>query len=391
MQAGLVPLLLNPRLRSLELATAISDAGASVVVYDASARTQITLAQDFLSARGQRVAFVDLETIEQAQSQIRGEFAPASVLPTDPALILYSSGSTGAAKLVVHSHQAVMPACAEYATSILNIGPDDVLFASSKLFHGYGLTHALSCVFWAGASSALLSEAATPEAVARTVAAHGVTVLCGVPRLYQAMLTSNLVDTPALQSVRLYLSSGEALQSKTWHDWHERSGMPIVEVVGSTEMLIAYLAGTSATAVAGSCGQPVPGATVRLAAEDGSWLVGAGIGTAYAHSDSTFLRYLNDPERTAAARTEGLFRTGDRYIRDALGNYRYDGREDDLFKVNGLWLVPMHVEAVLRQHPIVADAAIINVTRDDRTRVKAVVELSAGTAKDSAAELLRRH
>ena len=389
MRCGLIPVLVSPRLGGPELAAVIADSDAVAAFYDRAAATQLQSAIGGLPGGRRAVEALDLDQLDDPPGVSEDRDPPVAVSPRDPAFILCSSGSTGRPKLVLHAHASLFQAGITFANEILGIGAEDTVVSSSKLHHAYGLGNSVGFPFWSGASTVLLAGPATPEALVGAVRDHGVSILCAVPRLFEAIAASPALDADDLSSLRLCTSAGERLAAETCRAWSERFGLTIVDLVGSTEMLHGFLSSSPDAVIPGSCGRPVTGTTVRLVGDDGAILRGAGSGEAYVTSPSAFLEYWRDPVRTRQVLDDGSWRTGDRYRRDEDGNHWYLGRVDDLFKVNGLWVVPARIEETLMAHPAVAEAAVVGVTDGGRTRVKAL--LVCADPDETTIVALRRH
>jgi benzoate-CoA ligase family protein len=356
-RVGAVPVPVNPLYAAGEYAFFVADSGASVVVVDAACAEKVS---------APRVVHVD---------ELRGasgDLPPASTGPDDPAFWLYSSGSTGNPKGVVHRQRDILVTCETYARHVLGIREDDVTFSTTKLFHAYGLGNNLSFPYWAGASTVLHSGRPTPEAVFETVRRERPTIVFSAPTLYNAMLHAD-GDGQDWSSVRLCVSAAEPLPAEVWHRWHERYGLEILDGIGSTEMLHIYCSNRPARCVPGSSGTPVPGYEVKLCDDAGEVIDGEASGDLYVRGESMLAEYWNQPEKTADCIRDGWFYTRDRYRRDAEGHYWYEGRADDMFKVSGLWVSPADVEGRLIEHPAVVEAAVVAGHVDGLIKAKAFV------------------
>jgi benzoate-CoA ligase family protein len=371
---GAVPVPVNPLYSAGEYDYFVSDSGASVAVVDAACAEKV---------EAPRVVPVDelTDTID--------DLRPASTRADDPAFWLYSSGSTGHPKGVIHRQRDMLATCETYAKHVLGIQEDAVTFSTTKLFHAYGLGNNLSFPYWAGASTVLLSGRPTPEAVFAVVARERPTIVFSVPTLYNAMLHANAEDQD-WSSVRFCVSAAEPLPAEVWHRWHERHGLEILDGIGSTEMLHIYCSNRRGQVVPGSSGTPVPGYEVKLLDDEGRELAGEATGDLYVRGDSMLAGYWNQPEKTADGIRDGWFYSRDRYRRDAGGTYWYEGRADDMFKVSGLWVSPIDVEARLIEHTVVLEAAVVAAEVDGLTKAKAFVVCEATASRgDRLADELR--
>jgi benzoate-CoA ligase family protein len=354
---GAVPVPVNPLYSADEYGYFVTDSGASVAVVDTACAEKV---------EAPRVVRVDElgGTID--------DVPPASTHAEDMAFWLYSSGSTGHPKGVIHRQGDMLATCETYAKHILGIKEDAVTFSTTKLFHAYGLGNNLSFPYWAGASTVLLPGRPTPDAIFSVVARERPTIVFSVPTLFNAMLHADAEDHD-WSSVRFCVSAAEPLPAEVWHRWYERYGLEILDGIGSTEMLHIYCSNRTGEVVPGSSGTPVPGYDVKLLDDEGYELRGEATGDLYVRGDSMLAGYWNQPEKTADSIRDGWFYSRDRYRRDAAGSYWYEGRADDMFKVSGLWVSPIDVEARLIEHPAVLEAAVVGAQVERLTKAKAYV------------------
>jgi benzoate-CoA ligase family protein len=374
MRIGAVPVPVNPLYAPHEYGLFVSDSGAPVAVVDAACAEKV--------AAPRVVATDELR-------DARDDLPPAATGADDDAFWLYSSGSTGHPKGVVHRHRDMLVTCATYAKHVLGIREDDVTFSTTKLFHAYGLGNNLSFPYWAGASTVLLTGRPAPDAIFETVRRERPTIVFSVPTLYNAMLHADSPDQD-WSSVRVCVSAAEPLPAEVWHRWHGRYGLEILDGIGSTEMLHIYCSNRAGQVVPGSSGTPVPGYALKLCDDDGREVTDEeASGDLYARGDSMFAGYWNQPKKTADCIRDGWFYTRDRYRRDGEGNYWYEGRADDMFKVSGLWVSPADVEGRLIEHPAVVEAAVVAARVEGLTKAKAFVVCHPGALRGNglAAEL----
>jgi acyl-coenzyme A synthetase/AMP-(fatty) acid ligase len=183
-------------------------------------------------------------------------------------------------------------------------------------------------------------------------------------------------------SVRACVSAAEALPAAVLARWQDLTGVPILDGIGSTEMLHIYCSNTLDDLAPGTSGRPVPGYELRLVDEHGLDVSGGEPGDVMVRGDSCAAYYWHQREKTRFSMRGEWFHTGDRYIRDGDGHYVYQGRSDDMIKVGGLWVSPADVEACLVRHPAVSEAAVIGVRVDDVSRIKAFVIVASELPAD---------
>jgi benzoate-CoA ligase family protein len=307
--------------------------------------------------------------------------------------LLYTSGTTGKPKGVIHRHRDLAPTAELYARAVLGIGPDDRIFSSSPLYFAYGLGNSLTFPLWLGAEAVLLPQRVTPEEIFRVLASEQPTVFFSVPTLYARLLAHS--DAPSvLGRIRFCVSAGEALPPAIFDSWLERFGVEIVNGLGSTEMLHVFLSNRPGACIPGTCGSPVPGYEVRVVDDADSDVSDDCLGNLLAGGPSSAAGYWKQADRTAQTMfAPGWLRTGDTARRSGEGTYTLFGRHDDLFKVSGIYVSPDEIQAALQEHPAVLEAGVVE-ERDATglARPCAFVTLHEGwLADDALAVQLRQH
>jgi benzoate-CoA ligase family protein len=384
MRIGAVPVPVNPTDRVDNYAYYLQDSYAKVVVVDAGLLLGLekagvlALAGDpssvlvvgASSASGNAAYF----SFEAIVGELAGELtAPADTHRDDMAFWLYSSGSTGRPKGVVHTHRAIGVTVETYARHVLRISERDTCYSTTKMFHAYGLGNGLSFPLSVGAQSVLVRGRSAAEEIFETISRERPTLFFTVPALYAAMLKSFDAAAADFSSVRACMSAAEALPAAILERWRELTGVPILDGIGSTEMLHIYCSNTLGDLAPGSSGRPVPGYKLRLVGES-AHDVGAGeAGDLLVSGDSCAAFYWHQREKTRQCMRGDWFYTGDRYLLTDDGHYVYQGRADDMIKAGGLWVSPADVEACLVRHDFVSEAAVIGIQVDDISRIKAFV------------------
>ncbi|TAM59336.1 benzoate-CoA ligase family protein [bacterium] len=307
------------------------------------------------------------------------------------AFFLYSSGTTGEPKGVVHLHHDPWICARTYGEQILGVRPDDRAFSIAKLFFAYGLGNAQYFPMDVGAACILYAGRPAPANVFAQVARHRPTLFFGVPTAYAQMLAAiDAGEKADFSSVRACVSAGEALPAPIFERWKERTGLEILDGIGSTEICHIFLTNRPGGCRPGSSGQPVPGYRVRIADEAGHDVEDETIGDLLVEGDSTMALYWNKHERTKAVLEGPWIRTGDKYRRDADGYFWHAGRSDDMLKVGGIWVSPVEVEAALTAHEAVLECAVIGCEDDDGlVKPHAYVVLKSAQGAPAEGELQR--
>ena len=320
-------------------------------------------------------------------------FEAAATTADDACFWLYSSGSTGTPKGTVHLHASMIQTAELYARQTLGLREDDLVFSAAKLFFAYGLGNALSFPLAIGATTVLMAERPTPEAVFRRLSEYKPTVFCGVPTLYAAMLAYPEKPLREQLALRVCTSAGEALPADVGRRFAERYGVDVLDGIGSTEMLHIFLSNRPGEVRYGTTGKPVPGYRVRLIGDDGHEVAAGELGELQIAGPTSAQMYWNNRERSRETFVGEWTRAGDKYSVDPDGYFVYGGRSDDMMKVSGQYVSPFEVEAALCSHDAVLESAVVGAEDDDGlTKPKAFVVLQTGQSGHQAlADGLRAH
>jgi 2-aminobenzoate-CoA ligase len=374
--AGGVVVATMPMLRAGELAKVISRARVTHGLADAR------LAGEVRKAGG---PLRELLTLDEATAR-PGAFEPVETSRDDVALIAFTSGTTGEPKGCVHFHRDVLAICDTFAAEILSPSPEDVFTGTAPLAFTFGLGVLVLFPMRFGASFAPVARPGL-EPLVETVRRHGVTRLATAPTMYRALLR----EGAELPSLRACISAGEPLPASVAAAWHERTGIRIVDGIGSTEMLHIFIASRAEDSKFGSVGTPVPGYEARVVGPDMQPLGPGEVGR-LAVRGPTGCRYLADPRQTEYV-VDGWNLTGDAFRVDEDGYFWFEARNDDLIVSSGYNISPFEVETALLEHDAVAECAVVAAPDEARGHVvKAFVVLPGGVAGDDAlVEELQTH
>jgi benzoate-CoA ligase family protein len=332
-----------------------------------------------------------IRTFQNWIQEVPAKLAYADTHKDETAFWLWTSGSTGEPKGVVHLHQDAPWCCRLFAEGVLGMQASDRVFSAAKLFHAYGLGCAMLFPFWVGATTILLPDRARPENVYATIRRKQPTMFFGVPTLYASMLKcADAVACSDLSSLRFCVSAGEPLSADLYHAWNARFGKEILDGLGSTELLNMYIASPPGRVKPGSSGVVVPGYEVKIVDGAGQTVGTNEIGDLMVKGPSASILYWNRREETQKRMRGDWFASGDKYRVDDDGYYWYAGRADDMFKVSGEWLAPYEVEAALMAHDAVLECAVVPSTDvNGIVTARAFVVLRDGTnsGEETAAEL----
>jgi len=399
LKIGAVPVPVNTALRAEDYAYLLDDSRASTLIV--SAELWPTLAPMIRArpvssiiigaAQPGGVAQPGSMAFDEWIASEASELEPHPSHRDDAALWLYSSGSTGLPKGVVHQHRNLVYCADTYAREVLAIGPDDVSLAAPRLFFAYGLGGGMNFALRVGATAALVSERPTPDGMFRAISEYRPSLFFGVPTLYAAMLQiPDVASRYDLSSLRLCVSAGEPLPGELFTRWKARFGLEILDGIGTTEALHIFLSNRAGHVRPGSSGLPVEGYELRVADEAGQPLAQGQMGDLLVAGGSLTSGYWRKRETTQRALYGRWLRTGDTYYQDDDGYYWYCGRADDMLKVSGQWVSPAEVEGLLFEHEAVLEAAVVGWQDAERLiKPKAFVVLKDGhrPSPELAAEL----
>jgi benzoate-CoA ligase len=389
---GAVCVPINTFLPAEDVLFILSDSGARLVIAEDELEWKADLSD---STFADRCSLLTVDTAARHYLDPKDDVYPRRALPAtteqSPAFLLYTSGSTGAPKGVLHLHGAIPHTARSYASQVLRMSREDRVYSSSRMFFAYGLGNSLSFPLAAGATVILDSERPTPDRIARLFEEQRPSLFFGVPAIYRSLLEfsagGNAIDVSAL---RMCVSAGEALPARVFEGWRREFKLAILDGIGSTEMLHIFISNTEQGARAGSSGMAVEGYEARLADDNGGEVNGDEPGNLWVRGASATAGYWNRPELSRETIRDGWVRTGDIYRKDGEGFYYHVGRSDDCFKVRGLWVSPVEVEFVLMAHDAVIEAAVVSdVDEDGLATAKAYVVIRTEGDVEGLKEELR--
>jgi benzoate-CoA ligase len=277
-----------------------------------------------------------------------------------------------------------------YAQGVLGIRESDACFSAAKFFFAYGLGNSLSFPLMAGATTLLMAERPTPDAVFKRLTERKPTVFYGVPTLYAAMLAAPIFPSSSALSLRCCISAGEALPPQIAKGFKEKTGIDILDGIGSTEMLHIFLSNRPGDLRYGTTGKAVPGYELRLVDEQGNDVKQGELGELLIKGPTAADLYWNNRVKSRGTFVGEWTRSGDKYTMDADGFYAYGGRTDDMLKVGGIWVSPAEVEAALVSHDAVLEAAVVGQEDEQKlVKPKAFVVLKPG--KQATTEELQNY
>jgi len=302
----------------------------------------------------------------------------------DVALLGFTSGTTGEPKATMHFHRDLLIIADGYAREVLNVTPDDIFVGSPPLAFTFGLGGLAIFPLRFGATATLL-ENASPANMIQIIETYKATICFTAPTAYRAMLAA--MDKGAdLSSLRVAVSAGETLLAPVFEEWTRKTGTPILDGIGSTELLHIFITNRIGDAHPGATGRPVTGYEAKIV-DDAMNSVTPGSFGRLAVRGPTGCRYLAD-ERQAAYVRDGWNLTGDTFMQDEDDRFHFVARADDMIVSAGYNIAGPEVEAALLSHADVAECAVVGAPDVERGEiVAAYVVLRANITGD---ELCRK-
>lgn len=362
---GAVAVMVNPQLKAEEVAALLDYTRAAVAVVAASSLEAFEPAVT-RARRLKHLLVVDGHAGRHASFDEMATRVPDILEnePThrdDPALWLFSGGTTGRPKAVVQTHQSYANTTELYAKGTMGYRESDVILSVPKLFFGYATGANLFFPFAVGATSVLFPEHPTAEVLFEKIRRHRPTILVNVPTMVNQMLAHPSALEQDLTCLRFAISAGEALPAELYHRWKRTFGVELLDGLGTAEMWHIFITNRPGDVKAGTLGRAVDGFSVKVADDDGRELPSGEVGALWVKGRSRAIGYWQDMEKTAAAFRGEWYVTGDLVARDAEGYFTHCGRADEMLKVGGKWVAPQEVESCLLEHPAVQECAVVGV------------------------------
>lgn len=391
LKAGGVVVCTMPLLRVRELTSIADQAQIRLALTDsrlaADCEQAMAKTGEGFPREGARVVQFHSATPGSLESLMQGKpttFENCDTAAEDMALLAFTSGTTGKAKGAMHFHRDVLAICDCFPPYLLAPEPEDIFCGSPPFAFTYGLGGIMLFPMRIGASALLLEQAAPPQLL-QGIQEHRATICFTAPTAYRAM--AGMVQGFDIKSLRKCVSAGETLPKPTFELWEKATGLKIIDGIGSTEMLHIFISASGDDIRPGSTGKVVPGYQAIIVDDDFNEVPPGTLGR-LAVKGPTGCRYLANPERQAAYVQNGWNLTGDSYVMDEAGYFWYQARTDDMIISSGHNISGPEIEAVLLDHPKVAECGVVGIPDDERGQiVKAYVVLRQGF--DPSAELVK--
>ncbi len=363
LKAGGVAVCTMPLLRVRELTHIAAKAKIHLALTDT--RVAADCEQAMAGGAGGRVVHFNTGAPGSLEALMSGKpdtFDNCDTAADDAAFLAFTSGTTGQAKGTIHFHRDVLAACDCFPPYVLKAEPDDIFCGSPPLAFTFGLGGILLFPLRIGAAALLLQQASPPQLL-QGIQDHRATIVFTAPTAYRAM--TDLVKGFDISSLRKCVSAGETLPKATFERWQEATGLKIIDGIGSTEMLHIFVSSSGDDIRPGSTGRVVPGYEARVIDDEGKDVPPGTIGH-LAVRGPTGCRYLDNLERQRIYVRDGWNLPGDSYLMDADGYFWYQARTDDLIVSAGHKISGPEIEAVLLDHPAVAECGVVAAPDESR-------------------------
>jgi len=386
--AGAVAIALNTKLSEAEYRHIRADSGARLaIIEDVFAWARPDLATEEAGEGSLVIAGASAGPAlswREALARAAPEAVAYAARAEDPAFWLYSSGTTGKPKGIVHAHRSLLLA-GQGQRDVIGLAAGERSFATSKLFFAYALEHGLLGPLATGATAVLEPNWPDAEAVLALVARHRPAAFFSVPTFYRSLLALGAARLAPFRAIRRFVAAGERLPAQLIEQWRAATGAEILSLYGMSETFCACMVTPPGTSNGSRTGKLLAGVDAQLRTPEGRDAAEGEGAELWLRHPGLALGYANRPELTVAQFRDGWFCTRDLFARDAEGFYLHQGRSDELVKIAGQWVQPGELEEAVAGDPAIAEVACVQVTDSEGFKRLAMFVAARGEAAQALA------
>ncbi|MBI4245462.1 MAG: benzoate-CoA ligase family protein [Planctomycetes bacterium] len=391
LKTGAVVVMVNPGLKTQDYIGFLGYTRAKIAVVHSSAMPEFEPAAKQTSTLKNILVVGDSSGKHTSWNSIRNsqnpQFETVKTNRYDPAIWLFSGGTTGKPKAVIQTHQSFANTTECYAKKTIGYKESDITLSIPKLYFGYATGSNLLFPFSVGATTALFDEKVTPDTLLEQIRRFKPTILINVPTMINHLVQHPEASKKDFASLRLTTSAGEALPVELYNKWKAKFGVEILDGIGTAEMWHIFISNRLGDTKPGSLGKIVEGFEAKICDDEGRQLPDNEVGYLWVKGDSRAISYFQRMEETQKAFIGNWYITGDLLRRDSNGYFYYEGRADDMMKVSGKWVSPKDIENCLLKHPDVKECAVVPFTDENGlTKPQAYITLKSGGTGSSELE-----
>jgi 2-aminobenzoate-CoA ligase len=392
-KVGAVVINTMPMLRASELGKIVNKAQVKLSLCDTRLMDELVVCAKDSAYLEQVIGFDGTANVDAQLDRIAlnkpVRFDAVATSVDDVALLGFTSGTTGEPKATMHFHRDILAVADGYAQEVLKVTPADIFVGSPPLAFTFGLGGLAVFPLRFGATATLL-ESAPPAELVKIIESYKATICFTAPTAYRAMLAA-MDEGADLSSLRVAVSAGETLPAPVFEAWQRKTGKPMIDGIGATEMLHIFISNRLDDAQPASTGKPVTGYTAKIV-DNQMQEVARGTPGKLAVIGPTGCRYLDDERQTKYVQ-DGWNLTGDTFIEDENGYFHFVARNDDMIISSGYNIAAPEVESSLLMHEQVAECAVVGIPDNDRGQVVCayVVLTDSSTADEEMIEQLQNH
>jgi len=366
---GGIPVPINPKMGKENLTYILEDSRAVGVVVESSEFERVeecVLSSTYISpskifVHGKQNGFESI-SFNESETKSNKPFKYYLKKGQSTSFWQYTSGTTGFPKAVQHTQDTMLKCFEYFAKGVLNLNSNDRIYSIPKMFFGYGLGNSLFFSLLSGATILLDHEWPTPTRIVKNLREFKPTAFFGGPKVYQMLLEQTQLTKEDFKDVRICFSAGTYLTEKLNKAWESRFNVSIIDGIGSTEIGHVFLTNKPGKVQYGVTGKKIKGYEVKILNNEGHTVKFGEVGNLYVKPPYISQGYWENSQVTMQKFKDGWYNTQDLFSQDEKGNFYYQGRSNDTFKVNGQWVVPSQVENLIYEEYDIVECALVNQT-----------------------------